>query len=360
MFLMMLVLVFIQSVTLTFDTTVAPRKTVTAHSLVMNNQAQIFCHGDYDITTHFPDTYALELHHARVYEDGHIITHDNFLLEDTIIKYPAKQLSEHHMLKRSELPQATHMKGRVVVLASPGGQCYFHWMFQILPRLKIVRDLALDYDALYIEPFNCAFQLETIAKIGLDNKRVIFAKPDTQMIADTLIVPSIVIKEPACTYPLWITNFLRSTFLDETFLKHYNTCKRIYISRSKASMRKVINEDEVENLLHPLGFVTIHLEDLSLREQATLIASADIIIGPHGSGFSNLVFAHPGAHCIEIFNEEGFNKLFFNLTQAIGLHHYTLICSDEGLSCQEKSKESILVNVHELASLLKKILVFYE
>lgn len=356
-FVAIFIVIFTHTMISSFDTTIAPRQTVTAYSLVMNNEAKLCCQGNYDSATCFPDTYALELHNARVYEDGHIITHNNFLLEDTIIKYPAKPLSEYHMLKRNALPKAIPIKGRVVVLASPGAQCYFHWMFQILPRLKIIQDLGLNYDALYIEPFNCAFQLETIAKIGLDNKRVIFGKSDTQIIAETLIVPSIIIKDPNFAYPSWIVNFLRSTFIDESFLKKYNTYKRIYISRSKAYMRKIINEDEVESLLRTLGFSTIYLEDLSLFEQAALIASADIIVGPHGSGFSNLIFAHPKAHCIEIFSEEGINKLFFNLARAVDLNHHTLICSDEGLSSQDKTKEGIMVDVLKLASLLEEIIM---
>lgn len=353
-FLSVFVLLLTSNVTCTFDTTIAPKETVRAHDLVKKNHAKIFCQHDVnsDFTSKFPDKFVLELEHARVYEDGHIVTRDNFLLEDTVIKYPAKPLSEYHMLLRHTLPEAFHIKGRVAVLASPGAACYFHWLFQILPRLKILRDLAIDYDAIYLEPITCAFQLEALAKIGLNNKRVIFAQPDTQISADVLIVPSIIIKDPCFFYPSWIIDFLRSTFLDENCMK-YSDFKRIYISRSKANMRKVVNEDDVVNILQSHGFVIVHLEDFSLLEQTALIASAEIIVGPHGSGFSNLVFAQPGAHVIEIFNnEEGLNKLFFNLAQAVHLKHHTMICSDEGLSPEQKSKEGILVDLHELELLL--------
>ncbi len=336
----------------TYDTTIAPRKTITALEVAANNQGQLVYENNLPIPN---PKFVLELANARVYEDGHIITYDNFLLEDTVIKYPEKPLSEYHMLHRNELPKAHHFKGKLAIIASPGSQCYYHWMFQILPRLKILKDLHIEYDALYIEPLSHPFQLETLAKIGIDNKKIVFAKPNSQIIADVLLVPSIAIKEPSFAFPQWVIDFLRSEFLDATNLEKYKNSKKIYISRSKAASRRIVNEGEVIKFLESQEFTTVHLEDYSLLEQAAIIASANTIISPHGSGLSNLVFADKGAQVIEIFNQEGFNKLFYNLSQSAELQHHALICTDEELTWEQQQNEDIVVDIPRLKSLINSI-----
>lgn len=134
------------------DTTTAPRKTISVQQLAANNHGKIYCDDRASLAKNVSQKFVLELNNARVYEDGHIITQDHLLLEDTVIKYSEKPLSDYHMLHRNELPKARHIAGRLAIVASPGSQCYYHWMFQILPRLKILKDLNIEYDALYIRP----------------------------------------------------------------------------------------------------------------------------------------------------------------------------------------------------------------
>jgi hypothetical protein len=343
------------SITYAHDTTIAPRQTITAYELAAKNQGLLFPHTIHSRIKNSLQKFVLELSDAYVYEDGHIITRDHLLLEETIIKYPEKPLSEYHMLNRKDLPCAEHFSGRLAVIASPGAQCYYHWMFQILPRLKILKDLQIPFDALYIEPLTCSFQLETLAKIGLAHKKIVFAKPDTHINADVLLIPSIVVKEPNIAFPEWVIEFLRSEFLDRTFIEKFKDFKKIYISRNKAASRRIVNEQELIQSLSKQGFITIYSEHYSLMEQAALIHNADVIISPHGSGLSNLVFAHKGASVIEIFNQHGFNKLFYHLAQAVGLKHLAVLCSDEQLSDTQKDHEDIYVDIHYLEKLLQTL-----
>jgi len=47
-------------------------------------------------------------------------------------------------------------------------------------------------------------------------------------------------------------------------------------------------------------FTLVYLEELSVFEQAQMFNAAQVIVGPHGSGFANLIFARPGTPVIEI------------------------------------------------------------
>ncbi|NOG52157.1 MAG: glycosyltransferase family 61 protein [Chloroflexi bacterium] len=75
--------------------------------------------------------------------------------------------------------------------------------------------------------------------------------------------------------------------------------RRLYISRSKARRRRVLNESAVIALLAPLGFEAFTLEDLSVAEQVRLFAGAEAVVAPHGSGLTNLVFGQ-GIKVIEL------------------------------------------------------------
>lgn len=55
-------------------------------------------------------------------------------------------------------------------------------------------------------------------------------------------------------------------------------------------------------------------------DQVSLFNKATIIVGAHGAGLTNLIFAKPKIHVIEIFQERE-DDTFWYLSQTIGLKH---------------------------------------
>lgn len=68
--------------------------------------------------------------------------------------------------------------------------------------------------------------------------------------------------------------------------------KKIYLRRGP-TVRKLINESEVEKRLIARGFAIIAPETLSFAEQVTLFQNAEIIIGPTGAACANIIFSNP-------------------------------------------------------------------
>lgn len=77
--------------------------------------------------------------------------------------------------------------------------------------------------------------------------------------------------------------------------------KRIYISRRLARMRRVANEAAIMRILKPEGFELYELESLSFADQFRLFSTAEVIVGPHGAGMTNIMAAPPGCKVIEFF-----------------------------------------------------------
>ena len=76
--------------------------------------------------------------------------------------------------------------------------------------------------------------------------------------------------------------------------------RRLYISRADAAGRRILNENTIMGRLKALGFERLVLSNMSVPEIVSAFANAEIILSPHGSGLTNILFSPPGAQVIEI------------------------------------------------------------
>ena len=85
--------------------------------------------------------------------------------------------------------------------------------------------------------------------------------------------------------------------------------EKLYISRSK-SRRPLADEVRLEMLLFAADFEVVHLEDMPWIEQVRMFQRASVIVGAHGAGLANLVFAGPKTTVIELTVGYMFNRCF--------------------------------------------------
>lgn len=83
--------------------------------------------------------------------------------------------------------------------------------------------------------------------------------------------------------------------------------RRIYISRSDTSQRRLVNEREIETALEERGFKIVSLTGMNLSEQISLFHNATDIVGPHGAGLTNVGFCQPGNRVLELQNPAHIN-----------------------------------------------------
>ena len=76
--------------------------------------------------------------------------------------------------------------------------------------------------------------------------------------------------------------------------------RRIWLSRASIRKRHVLNEAEVLAALEPLGVELVEPQLLSHREQVAMFGEAELITGPAGAAYTNLIFASPGAKLVEV------------------------------------------------------------
>lgn len=222
-------------------------------------------------------------------------------------------------------PYIKKQSGTVVTLTEFWESNYYHWLFQVLPRMYLVERVGLRPDYLYVE-YEQEFQKQSLEMMGYKKEQIINSRQYEILSPTNLIVPSVV-GIPGIA-PGWACEYLRETFLKQKLVKKHDFesyQKRIYISRASARCRKVENEEEVVNVLKKFEFQVIELETLSFIDQVNLFNSADIVIAPHGSGLSNIVFCRTGTKVIEIFSPEYVNPCYWYIGQECDLDYYYLI-----------------------------------
>jgi capsular polysaccharide biosynthesis protein len=105
--------------------------------------------------------------------------------------------------------------------------------------------------------------------------------------------------------------------------------KRVYISRQSASRgRRVLNFDVLTQILDEYGFEIHKLEEYSFDEQIRLCVGADIIMGPHGAGLLNAIFADDPT-MIELFPESVIKPHFYFLSEMLDIEYRSCVTEAE-------------------------------
>jgi capsular polysaccharide biosynthesis protein len=119
----------------------------------------------------------------------------------------------------------------------------------------------------------------------------------------------------------WLRNKLSHIFSNR------NEDQLIYLSRRDSPHRVMLNEEELERQLTTIGFKCITGSNLSAADQIRIFSSARIIVGPHGAGLTNLIWAHDNATVLEITNTKIQHMTDFRSISEIRGHTYSQIIS---------------------------------
>ena len=122
--------------------------------------------------------------------------------------------------------------------------------------------------------------------------------------ADVFHVEKLII--PEMKTPEWnidkvkkIRTFLKNLY-PKLFYQEKKSQERIYVSRKLAVKRHLTNEDDFLGVLEKHEFQKVYLEQMNIREQVELFSSASHVIGPHGAGLTNVIFAPFDVKILEI------------------------------------------------------------
>jgi capsular polysaccharide biosynthesis protein len=254
---------------------------------------------------------------------GSVIAPGDCLLADVSFGFVDDE--RHHPIRRQlKLGPVERLEGTAATVAFGHADAYFHWLFDVLPRLEILRLAGWEehrWDHLVVNGSGAGYERETLHRFDVPADKVRQLDEHGHILADQLVVPSTV--GISGIIPPWACELLRSRLLPAQ--RPDITPLRLYISRSDTEQRRVDDEDRLVAMLDTLGFTCLTLSGRPLDEQIDLFSRAEVVVGPHGGGLSNLVWCRPGTAVVELYANDYVNPVFWGLSENLQIRHHHVI-----------------------------------
>ena len=230
-----------------------------------------------------------------------------------------------------------NISGKMLVLSqgASGHFNYAHWLFDIIPKLKIVSEKynILDIDFFYFSRLT-KFQKETFKLMKLNSKKVIDANKFRHVQAPLVLAvthPNYfngTIFKAHSNIPVWIIVYLKKLFLKK-IKKKYNY-DNIYIDRSDSTQKhcKPINNVNVINLLKSKNFKILKLSNFSIIDQVSIFNNCKKIIAPHGAGLANIAFCKKNTKVIEFIPKNNPNRAHRRISNINKLNYKLIKCKE--------------------------------
>jgi capsular polysaccharide biosynthesis protein len=231
---------------------------------------------------------------------------------------------------------------------------YYHWTIEHLARLRGIYDhpdLESDSVELLLRPTAPQYVKESLNILGFHSYKLY--ESDHKLIPK-LLVPSHTFRSRNHEFGIAPSDlkWVRDKMLDDDNKsdKSYEQ-ERIYISRKDAKNgREVTNVTELNTILDRFNFKKYVLSDLSVLDQISLFSNAEIVLGPHGAGFANILYSSKTTSVIELYGDDlSQGKFFFLLANELDLDYYNI-------HCQTDSDGGIYLPIEKLNETLSNIL----
>ncbi len=132
--------------------------------------------------------------------------------------------------------------------------------------------------------------------------------------------------------------------------------RRIFLTRSGARGRTLTNYDEIEPLLRDRNFEIVDTDGMSLREQAQLFHECRYLIGIHGAGLTNIIYAHDqDLSVLELrpCGEEHLVSPFALMCHSWGFDHQEIF----GISKPRRRDAPFQIDVNDLRAAIDRMLM---
>jgi len=194
---------------------------------------------------------------------------------------------------------------KVINVLMPGMYIYGHWLIDLLPKLYLLKQrLDLKKYKLALPEDIPSYSLEFLKLVGLSQEDIIYFKPEEEIIECKLVV-----LPTKCRIidGSWIAPYVGTMYdeiranLQTSNLKVARP-ERLYLSRRrlKKQFRKLVNREEVSELILSYGFTEIFPEDYTLEEQVNLYGDAKLMVGEFGSALHNSLFGNKDLKVISL------------------------------------------------------------
>jgi len=195
---------------------------------------------------------------------------------------------------------------------------YGHWLLYALPLVQYYRDvLGGDPDYVYLGSPVRGYQIESLEMLGIPRHRIL----EHGVQADRILA---VIRDRALDYDSQLLTYAGRTLVRSGSQPSQQVRRRLFVSRGNAAHRRLTNEESAASALEELGVELVSTDGMSLAAEIELFQSAELVVGGHGAGLTNLAFAPRGTRVVDLASATYWDSLFAQLASVMG-HSYALV-----------------------------------
>jgi capsular polysaccharide biosynthesis protein len=213
----------------------------------------------------------------------------------------------------------------VVLLGTDGGTNYSHWLTRYVLKLALLEEAGIAASVpLLINEDLRRYQYELLELVGIGQDRLLPVSSGIMLRCREIIVPVQLRNHPKMRLGIdWLRARLARCIEPASQAEDL-----LFVSRRDSPNHVLLNEAEIENELTGRGFKTVVLSEMPFADQVRSFSRARMIVGAHGAGLSNLIFAPSGATIVEITstNLRQMNDFRFIAGQ-MGQKHFEIVAN---------------------------------
>ena len=269
---------------------------------------------------------------SSVIVDGKLIIERVEGVDPRRCNYAEGQIFLHGRRSAFLLERATQRLDAGIFLAGNVSRNYYHWMIEILPKLQFLPQVDARYPRLPLLVSEGVVQIgslrESLAMIARDRPVIVLEDGVLYEVARLVYInaPNKCPINLRPGYELRTSDFFfredSIAFLRDRLGAHAGRAggssgKRVFFGRK--GERRRYNEEEVYAAFAREGFVRVLMEELSLRDQIELMSGAEMVAGPTGAAWTNIIFCREGTRCLCWMAEESREfSAYSNLAKIVG------------------------------------------
>jgi hypothetical protein len=230
----------------------------------------------------------------------YLMTHDSHAIICSELNIHPAHITQALLSIAGEQRPIRKIDGRAAYILGPGHSIFGHWLVDHLPKLQVLANSGYDISSLiYLLPKSTpSWGLELLGIIGLKPEQFVFFDPDVEIVEIEEVILPTFLHNGIRFSPIFtaaISSIRQAALAGLEYPSPPHQGARIYISRAKTSQsRPFLNRISSEAIAQEYGFQVCHPEQLSIRDQIRLFASAGSIVGEYGSAHHMSIFSAPG------------------------------------------------------------------
>lgn len=249
---------------------------------------------------------------ARFSVPSGLVLIDGFVPSETLLQRVWPHSYQQLPATRLRFARATPLP-EGCFFAFPYWRSYYHWVVEMLPLAFALRGASKL--PVYVPRHSPQFVHEYLDLLDL-RERCVLLDSGTYTTAhlEVATIPGSGLNRPSPANVLMMRDILGRCVQGRS-----SRGRRLYVARSDAPDRRVRNEDAIVEMLDGYGFEPVAPAALTVSEQLSLFSEAEIVVGAHGAGLTNIVVAPAGCRVIELVGNKVVNPTYLVLTSLLGL-----------------------------------------